>query len=86
VPFQVVELLLDADGTVNRPRGHSCPQPLETIESSSHRFRRAHYEADRDYWSAIAASRVLSLEDLQGFRRWRSRGNQKLTKPQRFQP
>ena len=26
MPFQVVELLLDADGTVNRPRGHSCPQ------------------------------------------------------------
>ena len=63
MPFQVVELRLDADDTVDdkvidrKADPYPYPQRLdavETIEKLITRLQMAHYEAEREYWSAIA--------------------------------
>ena len=59
MPFQVVELSLDADDRVidRKAIPYPYPQRLEavaTIEKLITRLQKAHYEAGRDYWSAIA--------------------------------
>jgi hypothetical protein len=59
MPFQVVELSLDADDKVIDRKAIRYPYPqrleaVETIEKLITRLQKAHYEAGRDYWSAIA--------------------------------
>jgi hypothetical protein len=59
MPFQVVELRLDADDKVIDRRAIPYPYPqrldaVETIEKLITRLQKAHYQAERDYWSAIA--------------------------------
>lgn len=59
MPFQVVELKLDADDKVIDRKAIPYPYPqrldaVETIEKLITRLQKAHYEAERDYWSAIA--------------------------------
>lgn len=59
MPFQVVELKLDADDKVIDRKAIPYPYPqrldaVETIEKLITRLQRAQYEAERDYWSAIA--------------------------------
>jgi hypothetical protein len=59
MPFQVVELSLDEDDKVIDRKAIPYPYPrrleaVETIEKLITRLQKAHYEAGRDYWSAIA--------------------------------
>jgi hypothetical protein len=59
MPFQVVELKLDADDKVIDRKAIPYPYPqrldaVETIEKLIARLQKAHYQAGRDYWSAIA--------------------------------
>jgi hypothetical protein len=59
MPFQVVELRLDADDKVIDRRAIPYPYPhrpdaVDTIEKLIARLEKAHYEAEREYWSAVA--------------------------------
>ena len=59
MPFQVVELSFDADDKVIDRKAIPYPYPqrldaVETIEKLIARLQKAQYEAERDYWSAIA--------------------------------
>ena len=59
MPFQVVELRLDADNKVTDRKAIPYPYPqrldaVDTIEKLITRLQKAHYEAERDCWSAIA--------------------------------
>ena len=58
MPYQVVELRRDADDKVIDRRAIPYPYPhrldaVETIEKLITRLQMAHYEASRDYWSAV---------------------------------
>ena len=59
MPFQVVELRLDAEDQVLDRRAIPYPYPqrldaVDTIEKLIARLNKAHYEAERDFWSAVA--------------------------------
>jgi hypothetical protein len=59
MPFQVVELRLEADDKVLDRRAIPYPYPqrldaVDTIQRLIPRLQKAHYEAERDYWSAVA--------------------------------
>jgi hypothetical protein len=59
MPYQVVELRLDAEDKVIDRRAIPYPYPqrldaVETIEKLIARLKKAHYEAERDDWSALA--------------------------------
>ena len=59
VPFQVVELRLDAEDQVIDRRAIPYPYPqrldaVDTIKKLIARLDKAHYEAERDFWSAVA--------------------------------
>ena len=59
MPFQVVELWLDADDQVIDRRAIPYPYPqrldaVETIDKLIARLKKAHYRAERDFGSAVA--------------------------------
>jgi hypothetical protein len=59
MPFQVVELRLDAEDQVVDRRAIPYPYPqrpdaVDTIKKLIARLDKAHYEAERDFWSAVA--------------------------------
>ena len=59
MPFQVVELRLDAEDQVIDRRAIPYPYPqrldaVDTIKKLIARLDKAHYEAERDFWSAVA--------------------------------
>ena len=59
MPFQVVELRLDAQGQVIDRRAIPYPYPqrldaIDTIKKLIARLDKAHYEAERDFWLAVA--------------------------------
>ena len=59
MPFQVVELRLDAEDQVIDRRAIPYPYPqrldaVDTIKKLTARLDKAHYEAERDFWSAVA--------------------------------
>ena len=67
MPFQVVELRLDAEGQVIDRRAIPYPYPqrldaVDTIKKLIARLDKAHYEAERDFWSAVAKDRKTRLK------------------------
>ena len=59
MPFQVVELWLDADDRVIDRRAIPYPysqrlEAVETIEKLIMRLKKSHYQAERDFGSAVA--------------------------------
>jgi hypothetical protein len=63
MPFQIVELTLDADDNEIERRVVPYPYPsreeaVDTIESVIERFAEAGYEPEGDFWWALATNKT----------------------------